>query len=88
MKVENAACVFLLAQPPKPYEFKDTGKKGVSLKIKVAIDGQAYPVKVNEQQYEALKSVVNVPGTGSFKLSIYEDAVQISLLDFSLNSGY
>ena len=86
MKIENAACVFLLAQPPKPYEFKDTGKKGISLKIKVAIDGQAYPVKVNEQQHEALKNVVNTPERGSFKISIFEDAVQLSLLDFSLNT--
>jgi len=86
MKIENAACVFLLARPPKPYEFKDTGKKGISLKIKVAIDGQAYPVKVNEQQHEALKNVVNMPGKGSFKISIFDDAVQLSLLDFSLNS--
>lgn len=86
MKVENTACVFLLAQAPKPYEFKDTGKKGISLKIKVAIDGLAYPVKVNEQQYEALKNVVNMPGVGSFKLSIFDNNVQLSLLDFSLNT--
>ena len=85
MKVENAACVFLLAQPPKSYEFKETGKKGISLKINVAIGGDSYLVKVNEQQYEALKNIVNTPGVGSFKLSIYEDNVQLSLLDFSLN---
>ncbi len=86
MKVENIACVFLLTKAPKPYEFKDTGKKGISLKIQVAIDGQAYPVKVSEQQHEALKNVVNTPGTGSFKISMYENKVQLSLLDYSLNT--
>ncbi len=87
MKVENTPCVFLLAQAPYSYEFKETGKKGVSLKLKIAIDGEAYPVKVTERQYEELKNIVNTPGVGSFKIAIFDDKIQLSLIDFSLNSG-
>lgn len=75
--------VTLLKVTAKPYDFN--GRKGISYKGVVLVEGEIYNVKLDENLYTRLQSIVEQKGSASFQVKTVSSGAFISLflVDFS-----
>lgn len=78
--IEFSGNGMILSAESKPYDFD--GKTGVSHRIRVAVDGEIYPCRANEDQVKEYKAHVGDSGSVVIQVASRKEAISLVLKTF------